>query len=136
MARPTKYTPQTVARLLDGIRLGLTYRLAAAYAGIDYATFCRWRMRYASFATQLQEAEAHAAAVVMARIHHAAASDWRAAAWMLERRYPEDFGPRQRLEQAVTVDVRQAAERVAAELSVPVDVVLAEASRMATGEDG
>jgi len=136
MARPTKYTPETANRVLEGIRLGMTYRHAAMYAGIDETTLHRWRRRYAHFASQLQEAEGHAAAANMARIRKAAMDgDWRASAWLLERRWPEDYGTRQRIEQTITVDVRKAAEKAAAELGVPVDVVLAEAYRLAEDDD-
>lgn len=137
MARPTKYTPETANRILEGIRLGMTYRHAAMYAGIDEATLLRWRRRFADFAGQLQEAEGHAVAANMARIRKAAMDgDWRASAWILERRFPEDYGTRHRIDQTITVDVRKAAEKAAAELGVPVDVVLAETYRLAKDDDG
>jgi len=136
MARPTKYTPETANRVLEGIRLGMTWRHAAAYAGVSVLTIRRWCQRYADFGRQLEEAEGHAVAANMERIRQAALNgDWRASAWILERRWPEDYGARQRVDQTITVDVRKAAEKAAAELGVPVDVVLAEAYRLAEDSD-
>lgn len=93
MARPTKYTPATVERICEGIRLGLTYELAAGYGGIDYRTFVRWRESKGQFRQAVQEAEAKGAAVNMARINkEAQEGDWRAAAWIMEHRYPDQYG--------------------------------------------
>jgi hypothetical protein len=88
MARPTKYTPETVERICEGIRLGLTYELAAGYAGISYATFNDWREKKTQFSKAVAEAEAKGAAVNMARINkEAQEGEWRAAAWIMENRH-------------------------------------------------
>ena len=96
--RRSKYTPETVEKLTQAIRLGATYKLACDYAGISEDTFARWREQHADFADIIQKAEGTAAVGWLAKIE-AAASDgnWPAAAWKLERRYPEMYG-RQRVE--------------------------------------
>lgn len=104
MARPTKYTPERVKRFLDAIRLGAPYRLAAHYAGIDHMTFVNWRERYLDFSNQVKEAEGVAVVGWLAKIEKAANDgNWQAAAWKAERRYPDDFGRRERIEQTVEV---------------------------------
>ena len=45
MGRPTKLNEQTQKRFIDGLRLGLTYKLAASYAGIDISTFHLWMQK-------------------------------------------------------------------------------------------
>lgn len=104
MARPTKYTPERVKRFLDAVRLGAPYRLAAHYAGIDHMTFVHWRERYLDFSNQVKEAEGVAVVGWLAKIEKAANDgNWQAAAWKAERRYPDDFGRRERIEQTVEV---------------------------------
>jgi hypothetical protein len=86
--RPSKYTDETVARVVEGIKLGLTYELAASYAGISWDTFDRWRKGKADFALRISEAEGKGAALNMARINkEAQEGEWRAAAWIMEHRH-------------------------------------------------
>ncbi len=97
--RSYKRTPEVEKRLFDAIRLGATYKLASQYAGIDPATFWRWMEKDATFATQVKEAEGAAVVGWLAKIEKAASDgNWQAAAWKMERRYPEDYSLRQRLE--------------------------------------
>lgn len=104
MAKATKFTPERVERFLQAVRLGSTFRLAAQYAGFDHATFYRWLERDATFATQVKEAEGAAVVGWLAKIEKAANDGaWQAAAWKMERRYPDDFGRRERIEQTVEV---------------------------------
>jgi transposase len=91
--RPTKYTPETAKKITDAIRVGATFRLACAYAGVSEDTFARWRERYADFADMLREAEGQGAVGWLAKIEKAANDgDWKAGAWKLERRYPQEYG--------------------------------------------
>lgn len=93
MARPTKYTPQTIKRITDAIRMGATYELACGYAGISFETFCQWRDKKPEFLEVIKEAEGAAAVGWLAKIEKAASEgEWQAAAWKLERRYPEMYG--------------------------------------------
>ena len=117
------------------IRAGLTQKDAALVAGIDEVTLIRWAHRHANFANQLARAHASRTADWLANIRKLAGEqrDWRAYAELLDRCAPE-YRKTQKIDQTVTIDVRQAAERVAADLGVPVDTVLAETYRMV--EDG
>lgn len=100
--RPHKFTEETVSTLLAAIRAGMPFHLAAAHAGIHESTFHEWqrgkfprgadKTLKAEFSERLTRAKGYAALRLLAFIQDAAPQDWRAAAWMLERRYPEDFG--------------------------------------------
>lgn len=92
MARPTKYTPETVKKITDAIKLGATYELACNYAGIDYSTFNEWQKTKPKFSEAVKAAEGEAAVKWLAKIEAAAVKSWQAAAWKLERRYPHDYG--------------------------------------------
>lgn len=101
MAKPgrkTKYTPETVAKIVQAIKTGATYQLACQYAGISHETFAQWMKHKPEFSEAVKESEGAGAIELLARIRkEAAEGTWQAAAWILERRYPEMYG-RQRQE--------------------------------------
>jgi transposase len=104
MARPTKFTPETIKRLTDAIRMGATYSLACKYAGISYEIFNQWRNgsgypqgttaeEKMQFVDAIQKAEGDAAVGWLTKIEKAAnEGHWQAAAWKMERRYPNEYG--------------------------------------------
>lgn len=93
MARPTKYTPEVVKRFCDAVRIGATYELACKHAGISHETLSTWREKYPEFVESINSAEGAAAVGWLAKIEKAAnEGTWQAAAWKLERRYPESYG--------------------------------------------
>jgi hypothetical protein len=87
--------------LEQAILLGATYEIAALYAGISYKTFARWRQRavtaaegtpLAQLRDRLLQAEGRAAIGWLAKIEKAASEgNWQAAAWKLQKRYPEAY---------------------------------------------
>lgn len=91
--RPTKLTPEAQKRITDAIQMGATYRLACLYGGISEDTFARWRDTNSDFAYAIKEAEGKGVLGWLARIEQAAKDGaWQAAAWKLERRYPQEYG--------------------------------------------
>lgn len=119
MARPTgrppKISPDVQRRIVEMLELGSTLRLAAQYGGISYQTFKRYRERgerartgeYRAFWLATEEAIAKGAYRNLGRINLSASrqapcphcgglvpmpGEWKAAAWILERRHWEDFG--------------------------------------------
>lgn len=101
MARPTKLTADVQAKILEAILHGATYDLACKYAGIGYVTFRGWMIQgerdqadtpVRRLYTAVQAAEGQAATQWLALIDAAAVTDWHAAAWKLERRYPQLYG--------------------------------------------
>lgn len=92
MGRKTKYTPEVVARVVEAIKMGASYELAAGYAGIHYDTFNEWMKAKSEFSEAVKKAEGVGAMVWLAKIEKAATEgEWQAAAWKLERRYPEAY---------------------------------------------
>jgi len=96
MGRPTKLNPQTQLKFIQGLKLGLTYELAASYAGVDRTTIFNWMRRgkeetegiYFDFVNAVKQAEGVCAANCMTRIIRAAENgQWQAAGWIMERRY-------------------------------------------------
>ena len=97
--RPTKLTPEALERVEQLVRAGTTIDVAAAAAGVNRATIYRWlaageKARKGTHTRELRDrverARAESESVLVARIGAAAAKgSWQAAAWLLERRWPE-----------------------------------------------
>jgi transposase len=103
MARPTKLTPELQQRIGDNVALGLTYSLAVESIGITYKTFNLWLKRgqteksgkYFQFYKYITKRNADAAKVLLERLNDAAtAGNCQVSMWILERRFPEEFGRR------------------------------------------
>lgn len=111
MARPSKLTSEVEARIVEAVELGATWERAADAAGIGASTLREWRQRgeageapFAAFVAALKRAEGDGVERALRTIRMAAESGtWQAAAWLLERRYPADYGRRTE----VAVDTRQ-----------------------------
>ncbi len=110
--RPSKLTHAVQERLLQALSIGNHRHAAAAYAGVDEKTVRRWMARgaseldgpYRTLRDAVLAAEAKAQVVALGCIAQAArGGDWRAAAWMLERKVPERFSPNSRLFDPVRV---------------------------------
>lgn len=93
MARPSKFNDETIAKLTQAIQLGSTFALACKYAQISERTFYEWMANKPQFSQAIKEAEGKAAITWLAKIEKAASEGtWQAAAWKLERRYPNEYG--------------------------------------------
>lgn len=117
MPRRRKKRPSLVQdKFCEGLKLGMTIRLACKYAGIEKSTYYEWLARaagthsrrrtkeHADFAEAANEAEMESLAPLLERLRKATKdpAHWRSIIAILERRWPEDFG-RTVLRQEVTV---------------------------------
>lgn len=137
MARPTKLTAALQQRIVAAIRAGCYAEQAAAAAGVHRATFFRWLARgtetgsglYFEFLQAVRQAEAEAEEIAVTIIREAALDGaWQAAAWFLERKFPERWSRRDKVD--VDVFLRSHAERIAKEQGLEVEEVIEEARRL------
>jgi len=92
--------PAFVQDFMNGIRLTGKINVAADYAGADRATVFRYlqkgreskRGKYREFFDAFTRVRGEAAMRRHMRIEKAAAVDWRADAWWLERTFPDEYG--------------------------------------------
>lgn len=100
---PYKLSRQVIDKLIEATAAGLTWQRAARWARIDSSTLRRWRLEAedapaGSLLAELREGLSWAAVAgefhLANVIHDAAPKDWRAAAWLLERRHPKQWGKR------------------------------------------
>jgi hypothetical protein len=104
--RPTKLCPEVRDKIVQAIRAGNYIETAAAYAGIAKDTLYAWLRRgaagtepeYSEFAAAVEQALASAETRDVALIGQAAEKEWQAAAWRLERKFPDRWGRKYRHE--------------------------------------
>jgi len=126
--RPSKDTPARRAAILMALGKGVSRHGAAAIAGIHRDTLAEWEKKDPAFSDAVTRAMDISESVYVELIEEAAKKDWRAAAWMLERRHREDYGKRSRAD--VQVDVRRMVEDTAAEAGISPDELMAETDRL------
>lgn len=124
--RSSKLTPEVERVIIDNILLGLPYHLAAEAAGIHRSTYFRWMDegskaetgKQKAFYDKVKKAEGVCARNLSTSVMKAAKQgDWKAAMTMLERRWPADYGRRDRVDSKVehsgaevVFEVRKASE--------------------------
>jgi hypothetical protein len=88
--------PVKRAKVVALVRLGGSRRLAAREVGCCHRTIARAAARDPQFAAELAAAESRADGKALRLIDRATDQEkyWRAAAWVLERRNPEEYGRR------------------------------------------
>lgn len=123
MARPSKLTPNIQDRIVIVLENAGTRSLAAKAAGVDPVTLKRWtrwgeagKAPYAAFSQAVRMAEGKAEASLLACVVKAAPANWRAAAWILERRWPKAWGRRdfeaERARQAARLEAKNALDAI------------------------
>lgn len=127
MARPTKLTLETQNKIIVAIKAGNYIETAAAYAGINKSTLYDWLKRgerekqrveknprykirkkerpFVGFSNAVEKALAEAEIRDVALIAKAAEEQWHAAAWRLERKFPDRWGRRK-----LDVDVKHSGD--------------------------
>lgn len=91
-----KLTKDGIKTALRLCRAGLPDCQIAAVLGVSKETYSRWinhpkTDNQNQLRQQLKKADAEREAALVARIMRASDDTWQAAAWLLERRYPERY---------------------------------------------
>jgi hypothetical protein len=105
MARHLSRTPETERLALEMLRAGNTRSCVRSALKIPKTTWQRW-LQDEDWLDAVEAAEAEAVARNVAVIQKAAQSQWQAAAWWLERRYPDEWRLRDALATAHAITVR------------------------------
>lgn len=88
--RKGKYTPEIVKEILTVISIGGTDKDAYEYAGVSAETFYQW-LKKPEFLEQVTRERLKGKVNIIKSIREQGKNDWRANAWYLERRYPQEF---------------------------------------------
>jgi hypothetical protein len=118
--RPTKLNYELIDQIAELIREGNYIETASAVVGIDKNSLYRWLKRgareqerlfknpklkgkveekiYVEFSYAVKEAMAQSEADDLANIKKASREDWKASAWRLERRFPNRWGRKEKVD--------------------------------------
>jgi hypothetical protein len=108
--RPTRRTPEVVAKIAEAVAIGLTDEEASLLAGINPDTMTEWR-KGPEFSGAIKRAGAQRLLMRLERIE-AGEQGWQGTAWALERLYPHRFARPEVMNQIAVVAGGKAAERV------------------------
>lgn len=93
--RPTKATPELVAKLIAAFELKSTVNEAVEYAQIDVSTFYRWMKEDAGFAQKIADARELVNVVAKGNIASKIfKGDVPTSQWWLERKKKDEFSTR------------------------------------------
>lgn len=122
-----KLTPELAEEAIKLVSNGASNADVIAYLGVAEGTFYTWLREpkndaQRALAQGLKKAETERKLWHLQRIHEAAKSgDWKASAWYLERRYPNEYARTQRItgevvttqrSDALTEAIRETAKRM------------------------
>lgn len=104
-----KYSSEIASEICQYVQDGSTQRDSAIMSGISEETFYTWRKNKSEFSESLKKAHAEHKKTLLATITSATEKSWQAAAWILERRYKEDYALKHEIQHSgkiitVTVD--------------------------------
>ena len=103
--RKTKLTKELTDEIVKRIRAGNYIKVACQAVGISHTAYFDWIKKgedgiapYAEFLGAIKKAEAEAHVNYVAIIASQAPTQWQAAAWWLERKFPDKWAKREKIE--------------------------------------
>jgi len=83
--RPSPYSEETGAKIIEAVRGGLTLERAAEYVGLNPSTVQGWTERRADFGRLIKKARREHELSLLRSVEAAGEKSWQARAWCLER---------------------------------------------------
>ena len=123
----TKRTPELFAAIFANLEIGMPRGDAAQCAGVTRRTVNRWAEADPAFADELDFAESRAKRSALAIVRRGG-QGWQAHAWLLERRWPNEFGQKSRLD--ISMETADYAKERAAKLGLTVEELMARAEAL------
>lgn len=107
--RKTLLNDQMIKNAVKAIGMGVTDRAAQDLLGITHDTWYTWIEKgeaqpnsiYAEFTDAIKKARAQLQADCIRRVKLAGSREWQAAAWILERKWSEDFGKKDKVDMSI-----------------------------------
>lgn len=91
VGRKTKYTPQTVNKIVKYLKDGNSLDRSARLSGINPSTLYVWLKEKPELIEDIEKAKEYNIATRLKRITKHARTNWQADAWVLERTRPQEF---------------------------------------------
>ncbi len=102
--KPYKMTPERVAIILEALGDGMTQKDASMLAGISEDTLCNWKRNDSDFSDEMARKVVEYKQKLIKTIQKAGEKDWKASAWLLERKYKSEFSNNPRLHEEIIYD--------------------------------
>lgn len=99
----SKTAMQIAEKMGDALSRGLTFEQACIYVSVSPVDIRKYAEKNPAFFKALNEAEMRFSMFLIDKIMRASQEDWKAASWLLERKYPEKWSDVKR------VDIKQRA---------------------------
>lgn len=98
-----KLTPDVQTKIIQALKTGAYIEGAAAYANVTKQSIYNWLRRgseeksgkYKDFMIAVESALDAAELIHLNNLNNQSKGDWRASAWVLERKYPKRWGKRE-----------------------------------------
>lgn len=112
--RETKLNREMIAEIANYIELGFTIKDTCEAVGIEQSTFFNWKNQgkrdkengikseFLEFLESIKKGKHKIKQLMLSKIVQAADENWNAAAWWLERKYPENYSLRPELRKTKT----------------------------------
>lgn len=111
MATKYKRTTKTVNIILNAVKEGLTQREASVLAGISEDTLSLWK-KDSDFSEQIRQKQIENKLRHIKVINEASKTHWQASAWYLERKYPDEYSLKTKLNLETNVKLEEMTETV------------------------
>ena len=113
--RPTKLDDKLCEAICKSISQGNTLTYSVQQQGISYQTFLNWKERgekaksgkFFEFVEAIKKAEEEGKNFLVQGIKEHGRKNWQAMAWLLERKYPHEFGRRENVKMEHSGSVKQ-----------------------------
>lgn len=96
--RRTKYCTEIVEAICTALAAGISIRAACAQVNISEQTYYDWKDKYPEFNHAVNSTRPNFELQMLELIKMAAITDWRAAAWILQKRYPDAYGDKREVD--------------------------------------
>lgn len=87
-----KYTEDNVKAFVEAIKIGVKIKNACELIGINQDTYFTWVKEHPEFSDLIKRARGERTREALMVIRKAALKSWQAAAWYLERTFPDQYG--------------------------------------------
>ena len=124
--RKTKLTPTLQDEIVKRIRAGNYIKVACQAVGISHTAYFDWIKKgeegispYSEFLYSVKKAEAEAHVNYVAIVASQAPNQWQAAAWWLERKFPDKWGKKEKIDIKQELVTSKEVETIEARFSHP-----------------
>ena len=108
----SKATPKTIEAILGAIGEGLTQRDASILVGISEDTLSLWKRQDSDFSEQIRQKEIEYKHGHVQIINKEAKRNWKASAWLLERKYRNEYSPHSKIDIGHTESLQELGDMI------------------------